>query len=105
MLGLLAIADHLVRITWFPVVLSYSFTSKELRANPLAKLQQSLEQLDIKYLSEYDNQFTTHIVSKKRNTAKGLQALINGNYIVNDGFVNTILAAAAPENVSDGVER
>ncbi|RYP12874.1 hypothetical protein DL767_011099 [Monosporascus sp. MG133] len=93
------------KITWLPVVLSYSFTSKELRANPLAKLQQSLEQLDIKYLSEYDNQFTTHIVSKKRNTAKGLQALINGNYIVNDGFVNTILAAAAPENVSDGVER
>ncbi|RYP01844.1 hypothetical protein DL764_006047 [Monosporascus ibericus] len=105
MLSCLAIADHLVRITWFPVVLSYSFTSKELRADPLAKLQQSLEQLDVKYLSEYDNQFTTHIVSKKRNTAKGLQALINGNYIVNDGFVNTILAAAAPENVSDGVER
>ncbi|RYP63021.1 hypothetical protein DL771_009476 [Monosporascus sp. 5C6A] len=105
MLSRLVIADHLVRITWFPVVLSYSFTSKELRANPLAKLQQNLEQLDIKYLSEYDNKFTTHIVSKKRNTAKGLQALINGNYIVNDGFVNTILAAAAPENVSDGVER
>ncbi|RYO84855.1 hypothetical protein DL766_001669 [Monosporascus sp. MC13-8B] len=105
MLSWLAIADQLVRITWFPVVLSYSFTSKELRANPLAKLQQSLEQLDIKYLSEYDNRYTTHIVSKKRNTAKGLRALINGNYIVNDGFVNTILAAAAPENVSDGVER
>lgn len=48
-------------------------------------------------LSEYDAQFTTHVVSKKRNTPKGLQALINGKYIVNDGFVDAIKNAASPE--------
>ncbi|KAK7756900.1 hypothetical protein SLS62_000916 [Diatrype stigma] len=93
------------KITWFPVVLSYSFSSKELRASPFTKLQQNLEQLDIKYLADYDARWTTHVVHKKRNTPKGLQALINGNYIVNDSFVNAILAATAPEHVSDGVDR
>ncbi|KAI1818952.1 hypothetical protein F4861DRAFT_548019 [Xylaria intraflava] len=85
------------RITWFPVVLSFSFTSNQLRANPFARLRPSLEQLDIKLLSEYDTQFTTHVVSKKRNTPKGLQALINGKYIVNDGFIDAIINAATPE--------
>lgn len=87
----------LFRITWFPVVLSFSFTGNQLRANPLARLRQSLEQLDIKLLSEYDIQLTTHVVSKKRNTPKGLQALINGRYIVNDGFVDAIVNAASSD--------
>ncbi|KAI1812956.1 hypothetical protein GGS20DRAFT_509489 [Poronia punctata] len=87
----------LFRITWFPVVLSFSFTSNQLRTNPFARLRESLEQLDIKLLSEYDVQLTTHVVSKKRNTPKGLQALINGRHIVNDGFVDAITHAASPE--------
>ncbi|KAI0452312.1 hypothetical protein F5B21DRAFT_344493 [Xylaria acuta] len=93
----------LFRITWFPVVLSFSFTSNQLRANPFARLGQSFEQLDIKLLSDYDVHLTTHVVSKKRNTPKGLQALINGKYIVNDGFVDAIVDAASPETPSDGV--
>lgn len=90
-------------ISWFPVVLSFSFTSNQLRANPFTRLRQSLEQLDIKLLSDYDVQLTTHVVSKKRNTPKGLQALINAKYIVNDGFVDAIVDAAAPETPDDGV--
>ncbi|KAJ8104854.1 hypothetical protein ONZ43_g7658 [Nemania bipapillata] len=93
----------LFRITWFPVVLSFSFTSNQLRANPFARLRQSLEQLDIKLLSDYDVQLTTHVVSKKRNTPKGLQALINGKYIVNDGFVDAIMSATSPGTPNDGV--
>ncbi|KAI0439874.1 hypothetical protein F4803DRAFT_529528 [Xylaria telfairii] len=93
----------LFRITWFPVVLSFSFTSNQLRANPFSHLRQNLEQLDIKLLSDYDIQLTTHVVSKKRNTPKGLQALINGKYIVNDGFVDAIVDAASPKTPSDGV--
>ncbi|KAI0108875.1 hypothetical protein GGR51DRAFT_513410 [Nemania sp. FL0031] len=93
----------LFRITWFPVVLSFSFTSTQLRANPFARLRQSLEQLDIKLLSTYDVQLTTHVVSKKRNTPKGLQALINGKYIVNDGFVDAIVNAASTGTPDDGV--
>ena len=77
------------------MVLSFSFTNKELRADPWATLRESLEQLDIKYSSEYE-QTTTHVVSKKRNTSKGLQALINGKYIVTDSFINAIVEAATP---------
>lgn len=88
-------------ITWQPVVLSYSFTAKELRADPLTRLQNSLEQLDIKYLSDYDNQRTTHIVTRKRNTAKGLQALVCGRYIVGSDFVDAVVAAASPPAGAD----
>ncbi|KAI0505705.1 hypothetical protein F5B22DRAFT_651503 [Xylaria bambusicola] len=87
------------RITWLPVVFSFSFTSNQLRANPFARLRESLEQLDIKLLSDYDIRLTTHVVSKKRNTPKGLQALINNKYIVDDGFIDAIVdvaSAAAP---------
>ncbi|KAI0183056.1 hypothetical protein EV127DRAFT_33905 [Xylaria flabelliformis] len=94
----------LFRITWFPVVLSFSFTSNQLRANPFDRLRESFEQLDIKLLSDYDVQLTTHVVSKKRNTPKGLQALINGKYIVNDGFVDAIVDAASPKTPDDGVD-
>jgi len=65
-----------------------------LRADPWATLRGRLEQLDIKYSSEYD-QLTTHVVSKKRNTPKGLQALINGKYVVTDSFINAIVEAAS----------
>ncbi|EFX02426.1 DNA damage response protein [Grosmannia clavigera kw1407] len=84
----------LFRITWHPVVLSFSLTTKELRADPWALLREQLEQLDIKYIAEYDIARTTHVVAKKRNTSKGLQALINGKYIVMESFLSAIEAAA-----------
>ena len=89
-------------IRWQPVVLSFSFTAKELRADPWTRLRHSLEQLDIKYSAEYEKD-TTHVVSKKRNTSKGLQALINGKYIVTDSFIRAIVdAATLPEEVEEG---
>jgi hypothetical protein len=89
-------------IRWHPVVFTFSFTSKELRADPWAQLRDQLEQLDIKYSAQFEPE-TTHVVSKKRNTATGLQALINGKYIVTDSFINTIVAAAATtENAAEG---
>ncbi|KAI1341180.1 hypothetical protein F5Y15DRAFT_422430 [Xylariaceae sp. FL0016] len=84
------------RITWFPVVLSFSYTGNQLRSNPLGRLRESLEQLDIKLLADYDVELTTHVVTKKRNTPKGLQALINGRFVVNDDFVNAIVQMATP---------
>ncbi|PFH56472.1 hypothetical protein XA68_16465 [Ophiocordyceps unilateralis] len=67
------------QIEWFPVVLTFSFTSKELQTQPLRSLRERFESLDIKLLTDYVPESTTHVVSKKRNTAKGLQALIYGN--------------------------
>lgn len=86
------------RIRWVPVVLSFSFTGKEVRNNELTKFTERMEPLDVKVLLDYVRDKTTHIVAKKRNTSKGLQALINGKYIVDHTFVEAIEAVAkAPE--------
>jgi DNA repair protein XRS2 len=90
--------SKLFHITWHPVVFSFSFTSKELRNDPWAKLREDLEQLDIKYSAEYEHTLTSHVVSKKRNTSKGLQALINGKYIVTDSFITAVVEAATTSN-------
>ncbi|KAM5355231.1 hypothetical protein ACJ41O_001877 [Fusarium nematophilum] len=84
---------HKFRISWEPVVFAISFTSKELQTDPLTTLRERFEQLDIKLVTEYVNA-TTHVVSKKRNTAKGLQALINGKYIVTESFLDAVVQAA-----------
>ncbi|KAG7284062.1 hypothetical protein NEMBOFW57_010422 [Staphylotrichum longicolle] len=58
--------------------------------------------LDIKYSAEYEKD-TTHVVSKKRNTSKGLQALINGKYVVTDSFINAVVdAATIPADAGEG---
>lgn len=86
-----------VRFIWVPVVLTFSFTGKEKKAKPYQSLYERLGPLDIKVLDEYVRGVTTHVVAKKRNTAKGLEALIDGKYIVhNDTFINAIIAAAHP---------
>lgn len=98
----LGMCSKLLHIRWRPVVLSFSFTSKELRADPWARLRDDLEQLDIKYSAEYEPR-TTHVVSKKRNTSKGLQALINGKYIVTDSFIRAIVGSATlPSSPEEG---
>ncbi|KAL5348974.1 RNA methyltransferase tRNA(m5U54)methyltransferase [Pseudogymnoascus australis] len=78
-------------IRWIPVVLTFSFTGKELRNNQISSFVELLERLDIKVLVEYVHQSTTHVVAKKRNTSKGLQALINGKHIVDHSFIDAIV--------------
>ena len=63
--------------------------------DPLATLRQELEQLDIKFITDYSINSTTHVVSKKRNTARCLQALINGHYMVSNTFTDAIVRAAS----------
>lgn len=82
------------RLSYRPVVLTFSFTRKELQTNPLHTLQSRFEQLDIKLLTDYNVKWTTHVVSKKRNTAKGLQALINAKHIVTESFLDAVVEAA-----------
>lgn len=77
-------------ITWLPIVFTFSFTGRELQKQPLTTLSERFERLDIKLLTDYHTAFTTHVISKKRNTAKGLQALINGKYIVTETFLDAI---------------
>lgn len=86
----------LASLTWFAVSFTFSFTNRELQTQPLTTLREQFEQLDIKLMTDYNNLWTTHVVSKKRNTAKGLQALINGKLIVTESFLEAVIQAAAP---------
>ncbi|KAJ5730853.1 uncharacterized protein N7483_005361 [Penicillium malachiteum] len=86
-----------LRLKWEPVVLSFSFSSKELRSDdPLAKVRSKLEDLDIKTIIPYLVDQTTHVVQNKRNTAKGLQALINGKPIVSNAYIDALVYATTP---------
>ena len=60
-----------------------------------------LEDLDIKAIIPYLNGRTTHVVAAKRNTAKGLQALINGRYIVQNSFIDALIEATTASNLDE----
>ena len=74
-----------------------------MQTRPFAALKDRFEQLDIKLLPDYNAQQTTHVVSKKRNTAKGLQALINAKHIVTDTFLDAVVAATDIPETEDGL--
>lgn len=62
-----------------------------------------VESLDVKTIEPYVVNSTTHLVATKRNTAKGLQALINAKYIVTPEFINALVKiAASPGTAEDG---
>jgi nijmegen breakage syndrome protein 1 len=85
-------------LAWVPIAFTFSFSTKEHNADPYTNLYKILGPLDIKVLIEYEHGCTTHVVAKKRNTPKGLQALINGKYVVhNESFIKAVLAAATPD--------
>ncbi|KAK5790803.1 hypothetical protein VI817_008090 [Penicillium citrinum] len=72
----------------------------EMKAeDPLAKVRARLEPLDIKTIIPYVVNKTTHVVQNKRNTAKGLQALINGKYIVKNSYLDAIEYATTPTDL------
>lgn len=69
--------------------------------DPLTNYRNRLEDLDIKVIIPYVVSVTTHVVSTKRNTAKGLQALINGKYIVTETYIDALVYATTPENLDE----
>ncbi|KAL7808939.1 hypothetical protein V8C44DRAFT_334920 [Trichoderma aethiopicum] len=95
---------HVFRLKWEPKVFTFSFTNKELQTQPLTSLKERFEQLDIKLLTDYSVKHTTHVISKKRNTSKGLQALINGRYIVTESFLDAISSATELSGGPDSQE-
>jgi hypothetical protein len=68
--------------------------------DPLKPKRDRLEQLDIKTILEYVTEWTTHVVAAKRNTAKGLQALVNGRYIVDEPYIDALVYAATPMDLA-----
>ncbi|KAF6224526.1 hypothetical protein HO173_013043 [Letharia columbiana] len=96
-------SNHIFRIKWQPVVFTFSLSSKEMKTgkDPLLNYRNRLEDLDIKVVIPYIVGVTTHVVSTKRNTAKGLQALINGKYIVTETYIDALVYATTPENLDE----
>lgn len=60
--------------------------------------------LDVKVTIPYMIGSTTHVVAGKRNTAKGLSALVNGKYIVSERFVDAVIAVATPTDLDSEEE-
>lgn len=69
--------------------------------DPLIAIRNRLEDLDIKTILPYLIDKTTHVVSSKRNTAKGLQALINAKYIVAEPFIDALVYVTTPANLDE----
>ena len=91
------------RIKWKPVVLTFTFPTKDTKGgkDPLIPARSRLEELDIKTIVPYITDATTHVVAAKRNTAKGLQALINGKYIVDNSYLDALVYATTPGNFDE----
>ena len=69
--------------------------------DPLVDIRGKLEQLDIKTIIPYIAGTTTHVIQTKRNTAKGLQALINAKYIVTNAFTEALIEATTPTDLNE----
>ena len=76
-------------------MLTFSFSSKETKGgkDPLTEIRSKLEQLDIKAIIPFIPGISTHVVQSKRNTAKGLQALINARFIVTNSYIDALIEA------------
>ena len=96
-------STHPLRIAWLPVILSFSFGSKELKRgkDPLKEVRKRLENTDIVCVLDYLPGQTTHVVAGKRNTAKGLQALVNGRYMVHTTYIDALIYCTTPENLDE----
>jgi len=93
---------HRGRLKWTPVIFSISLTSKERKdKNTMAMYRSHLEKLDIKTIATWADS-TTHVVAAKRNTAIGLQALVNGRYIVTHSYIDAIVSAAKLPSAVNG---
>ncbi|KIW30134.1 uncharacterized protein PV07_05904 [Cladophialophora immunda] len=90
-------------VTWQPCVFTFHLLKKELKSGVLKAKQARLQDLDIKAISEFSSEHTTHVVANKRNTAKGLLALVNGKYLVTESYLDALDYAATPITLSQEV--
>lgn len=80
-----------LKLEWKPMVLSFSLSSKEKKAGLIDEKRKLVGEYDIKCLEGYAAP-TTMAVAEKRNTAVGLQALVNGRHIVTRAYVDALSA-------------
>ncbi|KIW17697.1 hypothetical protein PV08_04892 [Exophiala spinifera] len=87
-------------IKWQPCVLTFSLLKKEIKSGVLKTKQAKVQSLDIKATSDFLPEHTTYVIAGKRNTAKGLQALVTGKHVVTESYVDALQYAATPQNIS-----
>jgi hypothetical protein len=64
-----------------------------------------VEHAEIKLVTEYVSSQTTHVIGKKRNTPPGLQALLQGRWLLAHSFVDAMAkATASPGRDTNGVD-
>ncbi|GAB7358493.1 hypothetical protein MBLNU230_g2557t1 [Neophaeotheca triangularis] len=97
--------DTTFKIRWQPVNLSISGVGKRnKKMEKLNDYRQRLAHTDIKVTAEFVSQKTTHMISPKRNTPGCLQALVEGRWIVVEGFVDALATVTAKDGGNvDGV--
>jgi hypothetical protein len=84
--------DAVFHLRWQPVVISITNLSKSAKqsSDPLSAQRHLLEQAGVKLSTSYISNVTTHVIAKKRNTAMGLQALLQARWLVTDAFVTAL---------------
>lgn len=92
---------HELVISWIPCILTFSLTKKEIKNGQLKAKQDRVKELDIKAVNEYLTGQTTHLVAQKRNTAKGLQALIEAKPIITEAYIDALIYASTPVDLQE----
>lgn len=87
-------------IKWQLCVLTFSLLKKEIKSGALKTKQAKVQSLDIKATSDFFPEHTTYVIASKRNTAKGLQALVTGKYVVTESYIDALEYAATPQTIS-----
>lgn len=91
---------HEIIIRWQPCILTFNLLKKEIKSGVLKTKQARVQNLDIKATSDFVPEHTTHVVANKRNTAKGLLALVTGKYLVAESYIDALEYAATPTKLS-----
>jgi hypothetical protein len=92
--------EHLFHIKWSPVVFTFVSIPKSQKAkggDVLAAWRQKLEQTDIKLVTEFVNNATTHVLGTKRNTPQGLQVMLQGGWMVANSYADAIVTATTAQ--------
>ncbi|KAK5943585.1 hypothetical protein PMZ80_004593 [Knufia obscura] len=92
---------HELLITWLPCTFTFGLLKKEIKNGVLKTKQERVKELDIKAISDYVTGQTTHLVAQKRNTPKGLQALIEGKPIVSEAYIDALIYASTPTDLQE----
>ena len=86
------------RLKWEPQVITFITKSKKKDKNPMKDWRDKVEKYDVKTIEAFVPGQTKYVCADKRNTSKGLQALVNGAYIVLNTYVDAIFAVCHRED-------